>query len=36
MAKYKPVGTVWKKKESSWPAVIAVVIFFIIIGAVFG
>lgn len=37
MAKYEPKGIVWgKKKESAWPAVITVVIVFIVIGAVFG
>ncbi len=33
---WKPVGTVYKKEESVWPAVIAVVIFLIIIGAAIG
>lgn len=37
MAKWEPAGTVYrKKKESAWPAVIAVVIFLIIIGAAIG
>lgn len=37
MAKYDPVGTVYRKrKEPVWPAVIAVVIFLIIIGAAIG
>ncbi len=33
---WKPVGTVYKKEESAWPAVIAVVIVLIIIGAAIG
>ena len=36
MAKYRHVGNVYKKEESVWPAVIAVVIFLIIIGAAIG
>lgn len=36
MAKYKPVGTVWKRQESVWPAIIVVVIVLIIIGAAIG
>ena len=37
MAKYEPKGIVWgKKKESVWPALIAVVVMLIIIGAVAG
>lgn len=36
MAKYDRVGTVWKKKESAWPVVIGVVLFFVVIGAIFG
>lgn len=37
MAKYEPKGIVWgKKKESVWPAVVAVVIVLTIIGAAIG
>lgn len=37
MAKYERIGSVYgKKKESAWPAVVGVVIFFIVIGAIFG
>lgn len=33
---WKPVGTVYRKTESAWPAVIALVIMLIIIGAAIG
>lgn len=36
MAKYDPIGTVWKKRENKWPAVIGAVILFFIIVAVIG
>lgn len=36
MPKYRHVGNVYKKEESVWPAVIAAVIFLIIIGATIG
>lgn len=37
MAKYDPVGTVYRKrKESAWPAIIAVVVIFVIIAAIGG
>ena len=36
MARYRRVGSVYKKEESVWPAVVGVVILLIIIGAVIG
>ncbi len=36
MAKYERVGGIYRKKENPWPAIIAVVITLIIIGAAIG
>ena len=36
MAKYDRVGTVWKKRGRAWPAVIGVVLFIVVLGAIFG
>lgn len=34
MAKYDPIGTVWKKRENKLPAIIGGVILFFVIVAV--
>lgn len=36
MAQFERVGSVYRRKESIWPGVIAFVIFLIIIGAAIG
>jgi hypothetical protein len=36
MAQWEPAGTIWRKKQSAWPAVVVCVIVLIVIGAAIG